>query len=649
VLAAGAVLTVLGSVLAWPRRDESRARDQARSPGARFPAACMCVMALGFAIWNGSHAAQHVAIGRDAGVYAVTGKWLATHGDLEVPAIPVGATTASAASLKLPGTYVEDGNRLEFQFNHLMPTLLAEAHGLGGDRLMFRVPALLGALALLAVYAVGCRFVRRPWLVLAAVGALALSLPQLNVSRDTYSESSVELLLWAGLWLTLTAYRRRSSRRSIGLAVLAGAALGGTLLSRVDAFAFLIPLPVLGAMALLLARSRADRRQLGRLYLGLLIGAVPMGSLGTFDVIERAGHYYPDLSRQIHLLRVAMVVSLLLSIVLLAVWPLLARHGTPLARWAAARQRSLAVGSALILVVGLLTAWLVRPLGRHELGQSFALIGVLQARAGLAVEPRRTYSEHSISWISWYLGPITVTLAIIGAAVVVASLWRRLDSARVLVVGVAGFASVIYLWKPSVVPDQIWAMRRFVPATLPLLVLLSATAIAALAQITTRSAAGTIRQRTVLTVGAAGMLVFPVATVRPVASFEPQVGALTLVQSLCRTVGPQSAVVFAAKNPGSLSLTTAVRTLCNVPVAILTRAQTSVETEQLARAWQTRGRTLWVVGSSATAIARSASGTTSRLVARTTSPRELEMTVQRAPQAYSPNVFTVYAGPVVTL
>jgi hypothetical protein len=105
--------------------------------------------------------------------------------------------------------------------------------------------------------------------------------------------------------------------------------------------------------------------------------------------------------------------------------------------------------------------------------------------------------------------------------------------------------------------------------------------------------------------------------------------------------------VFAAKDPRSLTLTTAVRTVCNVPVAVLTRAQTSVEIEQLARAWQARGRTLWVVGSSARAIARSAPGTTSRFIARTTSPRELEMTVQRAPQAYSPNVFTVYAGSVI--
>ena len=43
---------------------------------------------------------------------------------------------------------------------------MAEAENIGGDRLMFRVSVLLGAIGLLAMYAVGCRLIRRPWLVL---------------------------------------------------------------------------------------------------------------------------------------------------------------------------------------------------------------------------------------------------------------------------------------------------------------------------------------------------------------------------------------------------------------------------------------------------------------------------------------------------
>jgi hypothetical protein len=523
-----------------------------------------------------------------------------------------------------------------------MPVLLAEADGLGGDRLLFWVPALLGSLGLLAVYAAGCRFVGRPWLVLAAVGALALSLPQLNVSRDTYSESSVEFLLWSGLWLTITAYRRGR----LGMAVLAGAALGGTLLSRVDAFAYLIPLPVLGAVALLMAKSRAERRQVSRMHLGLLVGAVPIALLGTFDVIARAGHYYVDLGRQIQQLRIGMAGSILVGIMLLAVWPRLAPHAAPLTTWVSARRRGLAVTSSVTAVLGLLAAWLLRPAVTHELGDSISLIGGLQARSGLAVEPNRTYSEFSFSWLSWYLGPITVTLAIIGVALLVASMWRRIDAVGAFVLSVPGFASVIYLWKPSIIPDQIWAMRRFVPATLPLLVLLAAVAIAALAQLAAKSAAGAAWQRSVLIVGAAGLLMFPIATASPVASFEPQAGALTVVQGLCRTVGPRSAIVFAANDAPGVLLPTAVRTWCDVPVAVLTRPQSQAEILQMARSWQAGGRKLWVVGSSAALTEKSAPGTNARHIATASSPRELEMTIQRAPAAYAGSVFSIYAGPV---
>jgi len=640
--AGGTALTVLASILAWPRRGEQSTRDHIVSRGVRYPAIGMCIMALGFAIWNGADAGHHVAIGRDPGVYAVTGKWIATHGNLEVPTDPQWATKAGGVSVVLPGTYLEDGNRLEFQFNHLMPVLLAEAENLGGDGLLFRVPAVLGALALCAVYAAGCRFVRRPWLVLAAVGALALSLPQLNVSRDTYSEPSVELLLWSGLWLTLVAYQRRR----LGMALVAGAVLGGTLLSRVDALVYLIPLPMVAALVLLAARSRAEQRQLRRLHLAVLIGVVPVALLGTLDVIERSGKYYTDLLPQIQQLRLAMAASVLVGFVLLVVWPRVAPRAAGLTGWVAAHRQGLSVATAVSLVLGLLAAWGLRPDAMQGRSTLVPLVGGLQRQAGLPVDPMRTYGEYSISWISWYLGPIAVTLAIIGIAVVAARMWQRIDPDKGLILSAAGLGSALYVWKPLIVPDQIWAMRRFVPATLPLMVLLAAVGIAALGRVVATSAAGSGWERPVIVVGAAGILMFPLGITYPVARFEPQAAILTVVQAACKTVGPRGAILFAADDPAGLLLPTAVRNWCDAPVAVLERPQSDAEIQQLARSWQASGRTLWVVGSTADKISASAPGVEAVLVASATSSRELEMTIQRAPQSYTRSVMTLYAGSV---
>ena len=161
----------------------------------------------------------------------MAGKWIATHGNLEVPTGLEWTSKSANVTVVYEGSYGAGANDTEFQFDHLTPVSLAEADNLGGDRLMFRVPALIGALALCAVFAVGCRLVRRPWLVLAAVTGLAVSLPQLNVSRDTFSEPAVQLLLWAGIFLLLIAYEHARP----GVALLAGAALAGTMMSRIDA------------------------------------------------------------------------------------------------------------------------------------------------------------------------------------------------------------------------------------------------------------------------------------------------------------------------------------------------------------------------------------------------------------------------------
>ena len=64
-------------------------------------------------------------------------------------------------------------------------------------------------------------------------------------------------------------------------------------------------------------------------------------------------------------------------------------------------------------------------------------------------------------------------------AVVIRRLARATDPPLLLPLAVLGAGTALYLFRPSIAPDQIWAMRRFVPAGLPLLCLLAAVALAA--------------------------------------------------------------------------------------------------------------------------------------------------------------------------
>jgi len=638
VVIVGTVATLGITAIAWPgHRSAARSRRM-----VTLPAVGMCILALGLAVWNGREAGHHVAIGRDPGVYAVTGKWIAVHGNLEVRTGTEWSTKSPGLTVVSLGTYAKGNDQLQFQFDHLTPVLFAEADNLGGDGLMFRVTALLGALALCAVYAVGCRLVRQPWLVLAAVGALGVSLPQLNVSRDTYSEPAVELLLWSGMWLALVAYRRRH----LGMALLAGMALVGTTMSRIDAPVYLIPLPLLAALTWLAAKSAADRKFLARMCGAFLLGAAPVGVLGTIDIQDRAGHYYDDLHSEVHQLQLGLAASIVVAVGLVALWPLVRPTLRGLTDWARARRAGIATTAGCIVAFGLLLAWAIRPAVMHPLSTSTPLIGGLQDEAGLPFQPARSYAEDSVIWISWYLGPITVALAAVGAAVAVARSLRQAVAEYSLVLAVAGIGTALYLWKPSIAPDQIWAMRRFVPAAFPLFVLLAALALAAIADaVATR--ASSIPAVPILATGAAAMLAFPIGTTLPVRDFRPQAGFLAAVDATCRATGNHAAIVTALRDQDEEELVPALRSWCDVPVATMTRPFSAQQLRHLADEWQASGRTLWILGSTPTFITGSAPGLTPVLLTRGISSHELEMTIDRPPSRYVVGTLSIYASRVV--
>ena len=441
------------------------------------------------------------------------------------------------------------------------------------------------------------------------------------------------------MFFLLMAYERARP----GVAVLAGAALAGTAMSRIDAPVYLIPLPLLAALTWLSAQSSAERRMLLRLYGLFLVGAIPVAVLATLDVQDRAGHYYDDLHSQVRQLQLGLFLSTIAGVLLLVLWPL----AKPRLHQATARLRShrdeIAVLAGCVLVLGMVGAWAIRPAIMHSSGAPNALVATLQKGAGLPVEPTRTYAELSVVWLSWYLGPVTIALAIFGAAVMLSRIVRRPDASYCLMLAVAGIGTGLYLWNPSISPDQIWASRRFVPAAMPLFVLLACFAIAVLAEWTWRRSEG-LASRSVLAIGAVTLVAFPLGTTIPVRAFSPESGYLAGVEATCRATGPDAAILTAADDVLSQELVGALRSWCNVPVAIMTRPFSMAEIQHLAEEWQADGRKLWVIGSTSEAVTKSAPGSLPTVLARLVSPRDLEMTLNRPPQYYAPAILPVYAA-----
>jgi hypothetical protein len=639
VFALGIVGTVLGSAVAWPRRSGALARERSVS----LPAIGMCLVALAFAAWNGALASEHVYVGRDPGVYTATAKWIASNGTLEVPAGQDWADKGADLTVGASGTYPSADGTLEFQFNHLMPVLMAEGDNLGGDTLMFRVPVVLSALGLCAIFAVGCRLVRRPWLVLIAVAGLAVCLPQLSVARDTLSESSVEFLLWAGIWLLVRAVERRSVR----VGVLAGAVLGATTLGRIDALVYLIPLPILGAITLLVRRRRrGEPLATARMMLSVLLGLVAVVVLGMVDLMTRTGNYYHDLHGQVTGLQLALAASGMVAAIVLATWPLLAHRWAPAIAWIRARRAGFGLAVAAVLGGSLAFAWTLRPEVDHPRTDESLFVASLQRLAGVRVDAGRTYAEDSMQWLGWYLGPVAVALGIVGASILAARICRAPQPISVLALAVAGSGTALYLWNPEIFPDQIWATRRYVPAALPLFVLLAAVSLDALVSRLVQAGYSRILPRVVAAAAVLGLVSFPLGISGPVRDFRPQAGYAATVEATCRATGDNAAIVFLPKDPFGRGLASALRAWCGVPVALLTQPATAARLRELAAAWTPAGRTLWVLGSRADAIAQVGPGAVPKRLAAGSAPYELERALLRPPQRYAPSSFVIYGSPI---
>ena len=129
-----ALLVLARPILAAPG-DTARAATSASAAAVAFIGAVT--------VWNVRHASQHVLINRDGGAYTNAGRWIANHGNLRIAAAVGPFAHQPNLVFSSFGMYSTPGGTLSFQFAHLLPALLAEAHSVGGDRLMFAATSLL--------------------------------------------------------------------------------------------------------------------------------------------------------------------------------------------------------------------------------------------------------------------------------------------------------------------------------------------------------------------------------------------------------------------------------------------------------------------------------------------------------------------------
>lgn len=588
-------------------------RHAPRLDGPRWVGLATLAVVVAFAALSWATSGEPVVLRRDPGSYTLYADWVAGHGGVSIPTGAKVFGRSPAVGYGSPGFY-QQGDRIVPQFLPGLPLLLAPAGWLAGLPGVTHANALIAAAALLVVAGLAARVAGPRAGPLAAL-VVGTAYPVLHAARSPYSEPLDLMLLTGGLIFLVD---RRSGGRG---AVLGGLLAGLAVLVRIDALADLLPL---FAWVPLLPRPRALRIGAG---LGIGVGTGLAGGL----LLSRP--YLATLRPELIEVGAAAVLALGVGFALRrGVAP--RRDGGPsLGRrvlWWRRPRPGLAAAAVLAGAVGF---WL-RPLvdTAHMPGVAWSgMIGALQRQQGVPVDPTRTYAEHALHWLSWWIGPTGVVIAVVGLALLVhrrlARSVNRADLAPFLLVVVA--ATVLVLWRPSITPDHPWADRRFVPVVLPGLVIAGCWLV--------------VRLPRMLGVLAAAALVVPtVLASAPLLFASTERGELGAVTRLCTALGPRAAVVVTGTR-ARLELPQTIRGICGVPTAEVSDDRLAAALPELRAASAGSGRRLVLVAESATPLV--AVGARAELVVALTTREDARVLTRRPTRTVSLSVSLWTATP----
>ncbi|TXG76633.1 hypothetical protein E6P97_03195 [Patescibacteria group bacterium] len=418
---------------------------------------CNLLVLLGVIVWVGGNVlftAQHVFTNRDPGVYAVTAAWLVKRDNLKLEASDVFSNTDGVEAYSAGfSPDPRNADHVAAQGLHVLPALMGLVGRITSNVHMLRLNVVFGGLALLALYGYGRQLVKPRWALLATT-TVALTMPMLYFSRDTYTEPLALLFTFGGLALMWEAQKYNARRYWL----LAGLVIGAGALTRIDALLSIAGVLLFLAIHIGLAEPKLRRRALVNAT-AAFVGMAIVTAIGMLDLYHLSPAYYISEWKNLRL------EFLLLGAVCLfgAVFAVIAQRSNWIQRLdtVTAKWRSQGAFWAVIFA-GLILASRPLWLTSYTVRKVFLEDGVTQQ-----LIPERDFAEITVLWLVWYLGPIMTILGCFGTALIARRAFR--DKTLLLLPGlfVIGGTALFYLTKPSIFPDQIWASRRLLPVILP--------------------------------------------------------------------------------------------------------------------------------------------------------------------------------------
>jgi len=381
-------------------------------------------------------------------------------------------------------------------------------------------------------------------------------------------------------------------------------------MSRIDGVIYAVGVVAVLAWWLLTA---TDTSKLRRLPFALLLGAAPGAALAAADIALRSPGYARLVRSQLVGLGAALVVAVITLCVVMAVRSRARASRTGAWQGVADGLRlpaMLATVAGVAVSAVLAVLWLVRlPMleapDRTFRGIAGWINGVYNPPSPTEFPADATFYWRSLLWLSWYVGPLVMVAAIAGAGILVRRTLQQGTRAESMLTVMFLTSGLVYLVRPSIYPDQIWATRRFVTFVLPCLLLFAATTAVVLARVA-RRAAPALPAWLVPAGAAVALLVPTVLTTWRVRELTDEAGHLDALEGLCTAIGPDAAVLVVQARYWDLTYLQPITAWCGVPAAGLPVDAPGSEIEAMAEQWRRQGRTLHLVASTADAIGPSA-------------------------------------------
>ena len=418
-----------------------------------------------------------------------------------------------------------ESGRVFPEFFHLFPAFGAYLFAALGVKGALATPPVFGILGTLAAFFALRRLFGDAPALLAGL-LLAVNVVQVWFARYPVSEPVSQFLVFVA-FLAVALWEESGSAV---FGALFGAALGLSLLVRIDGVLLVAPL----ALYLIVRRAHADLpwRKAAAALLPLLL----LSAHAALHAAFFARKYIVNIATRPYWQQPAWVFAVLAAVALAALIAagylgprlvrLLETHGD------AVRTAAMAV---LLLLAGY--AYFLRPLFSAWAGADgndpalkWPDPGILER---LGFRHLAAHDAQSLVRLGWFVTPLGLALALFGLLVAIREWKARYLFPIATLVAYSGF----YFYKIRIYNDYYFALRRFVPAILPLAIALAAFALV-------RIAAGGPLRRVCAALLAATLGALFLRDTLPIARFTDWKGAVAFVDDVARRFGKDDVVIF---------------------------------------------------------------------------------------------------------